>query len=177
MEELKKSAQFVTKIIFWCSAPILAVVILVAPFIMGIFGEGFVRGSLSLIILAVGQFINAATGPINSILIMTGKQKLNRNIMVVATIVAIILDLLLIPVYGAVGAACVNTFGVIIMNLVPFFLVKRFYGFYTLDFKDLFNIQPKTFLKEVKKALKPEKKKKKEEGESGVTEESIDGIE
>ena len=46
------------------------------------FGEGFVKGSLALIILAIGQFINAATGPVNSLLIMTGKQKLNRNIII-----------------------------------------------------------------------------------------------
>ncbi len=175
MDELRKSAQFVTKIIFWCSAPILAVVIIAAPFIMGIFGDEFVKGSMPLIILAIGQFINAATGPVNNILIMTGKQKLNRNLMVLATIVAVILDLLLIPVYGVVGAACVNTFGVLLMNMIPFFLIKRYYGFYTLDLKDLFNVKPKTFLKELKRALKPEKKKKDDDGIS--VEDQVGGIE
>ncbi len=175
MDELKKSAQYVTKIIFWCSAPILAVVIIGAPFIMGIFGEGFVKGSLALIILAIGQFINAATGPVNSLLIMTGKQKLNRNIMVGATIIAVALDLVLIPKYGAVGAACVNTLGVIVMNMIPFFLIKKYYGFYTLDFTNIFNVNPKTFLKEVKKALRPEKKKG--EGDSTATEDQIGGVE
>ncbi|MEO6168670.1 MAG: flippase [Chitinophagales bacterium] len=160
MEELKRSAQFVTKIIFWCSAPILAIVIIGAPYIMGVFGEGFIEGSLSLIILAIGQFINAATGPVNNVLIMTGKQKLNRNIMVGATIVAVILDLVLIPRFGAVGAACVNTFGVFVMNIIPFFLIKKYYGFYTLDVKDLFNVSPKKFLQELRQALKTEKKKK-----------------
>src|SRR6185295_15708781 len=76
MNELARSAQFVTKIIFWCSAPILAVVILLAPFIMGIFGKEFVAGADALIILAIGQFINAATGPVSNILMMTGRQKL-----------------------------------------------------------------------------------------------------
>lgn len=160
MEELRKSAQYVTKIIFWCSAPILAIVILGAPYIMRIFGEEFVSGAVPLIILAVGQFINAATGPVNNILIMTGKQKLNRNLMVLATILAIGLDLLLIPIYGAVGAAAVNTFGVLVMNMIPFFLIKRYYGFYTLDIPDLFNLSPRKFLKELKQALKPAKKKK-----------------
>ncbi|MBA2406441.1 MAG: flippase [Chitinophagales bacterium] len=175
MDELRKSAQFVTKIIFWCSAPILIIVILGAPFIMGLFGKEFLSGSISLIILAVGQFINAATGPVNSVLIMTGKQKLNRNLMVAATILAVVLDLWLIPRYGAVGAACVNAFGVLLMNAVPFILIKKYYGFYTLDFKDMFNINPRTFLSELKKALKPEKKKKKDN--SDTIEDQISNIE
>ena len=160
MDELKRSAQFVTKIIFWCSAPILVMVIIGAPFIMGLFGDEFVSGSLPLIILAVGQFINAATGPVNNVLIMTGRQKLNRNIMVGATIVAVILDLVLIPRFGAVGAACVNTGGVLIMNIIPFFLIKKYYGFYTLDIWDVFKVSPRQFLKELRQALKSDKKKK-----------------
>lgn len=171
MEELRKSAQLVTKIIFWCSAPILLVVILGAPLIMGVFGNDFVSGSVPLIILSVGQFINAATGPVNNVLIMTGKQKLNRNLMVTATLVAVLLDLLLIPRFGTLGAACVNTLGVMIMNIIPFFLIKKFYGFYTLDFRDLFNLNPRTFLQQLKQALKREKKKK-ESAEDATAEEA-----
>lgn len=105
MKELGQSAQFATKIIFWCSAPILAGVIILSPFIMGIFGKEFLAGTEALIILSIGQFINAATGPVSNILMMTGRQKLNRNLMVGTTILAIILDLILIPRFGIVGAA------------------------------------------------------------------------
>ena len=175
MKELGQSAQFATKIIFWCSAPILAGVILLAPFIMGIFGKEFLKGTEALIILSIGQFVNAATGPVSNILMMTGKQKLNRNLMVATTILAIVLDLILIPRFGIVGAASVNTFGVIIMNLIPFFLIKKFYGFYTLDFTDLFKVNPKTFVKEIRKALKKEKKSKTE-GE-GIADDSPAGME
>jgi O-antigen/teichoic acid export membrane protein len=176
MEELRKSAQFVTKIIFWCSAPILAVVILAAPLIMSVFGSEFIEGSKALIILAIGQFINAATGPVNNIIIMTGRQKLNRNIMVSATAVAIMLDLILIPRFGAVGAASVNTLGVMIMNLIPFFLIKKFYGFYTLDFRELMKVNPATFVKEIRQALKKDKKKK-DDGDAGMADDPMGGME
>jgi len=160
MKELGKSAQFATKIIFWTSAPILIVIMCFPKLIMSVFGQKFTEGAVPLMILAFGQFINAATGPVSNILTMTGKQRLNRDLMVSATILAIILDLIFIPKYGALAAACVNTLGVIIMNLVPMFLIKKYYGFYTLDFKDLFNIHPKTFVKDLKKAVRREKKKK-----------------
>ncbi len=178
MKELGESAQFATKIIFWCSAPILAGVILLAPFIMGIFGKEFLAGTEALIILSIGQFINAATGPVSNILMMTGRQKLNRNLMVATTVLAIVLDLLIIPRYGIIGAACVNTLGIIIMNLIPFFLIKYFYGFYTLDFTDLFKVNPKTFVKQIRQALKPAKKKKGEQAEKeGSIEDQIGGME
>jgi len=96
--------------------------------------------------------------------------------MVGTTVLAIILDFLLIPRYGAVGAACVNTFGVILMNMVPFFLIKRYYGFYTLDFKDLFNIKPKEFLKQARQLMKKEKKKKTE-GDDAIADDMINNAE
>lgn len=176
MKELGQSAQFATKIIFWCSAPILAGVIILSPFIMGIFGKEFLAGTEALIILSIGQFINAATGPVSNILMMTGRQKLNRNLMVGTTILAIILDLILIPRFGIVGAACVNTFGVILMNMIPFFLIKKYYGFYTLDFRELMKVRPKTFIKEIRQALKKEKKKK-DDGEASAVDEQMGGME
>lgn len=176
MKELGQSAQFATKIIFWCSAPILAGVIILSPFIMGIFGKEFLAGTEALIILSIGQFINAATGPVSNILMMTGRQKLNRNLMVGTTILAIILDLILIPRFGIVGAACVNTFGMILMNMIPFFLIKKYYGFYTLDFRELMKVRPKTFIKEIRQALKKEKKKK-DDGEASAVDEQMGGME
>ncbi|MCS6917805.1 MAG: flippase [Chitinophagales bacterium] len=165
MDELRRSAQYVTKIIFWCSAPILLVIILAAPLIMGIFGKEFVAGSTVLMVLAFGQFINAATGPVSNILIMTGRQKLNRNLMVATTVLAILLNLWLIPVLGALGAALVNTLGVFILNVIPFFLIRRFYGFYTLDVRDLFRIRPKQLLQDIREALRRDRKRKSEDAD------------
>ncbi|MBA3646961.1 MAG: flippase [Chitinophagales bacterium] len=175
MKELGQSAQFATKVIFWTSAPILLVIILFPKPIMSVFGEKFTEGSTALVILAIGQFINAATGPVSNILVMTGKQKINRNLMVLATIAAIALDLWLIPIYGATAAAAVNTFGVVLMNMIPFFLIKYYYGFYTLDVRDLFKISPKGLIKDIRKSLKQEKRKKVEK--ENEVEEQIGTIE
>ncbi len=181
MKELARSAQFATKIIFWASAPILIVIMCFPRLIMSVFGEKFIEGAVPLMILSFGQFINAATGPVSNILVMTGKQKLNRNMMVGTTIIAIALDLWLIPMFskthqGALAAACVNTFGIILMNMIPFFLIKKYYGFYTLDFKDLFNIKPKEFYKQAKQLMKKEKKKKTE-GDEVVADDMMNNIE
>lgn len=160
MDELRRSAQFVTKIIFWCSAPILLVIFAAAPLIMGIFGKEFVAGSSVLMVLAVGQFINAATGPVSNILIMTGRQKLNRNLMVATTVLAIGLNLWLVPLMGAMGAAIVNALGVFLLNVIPFFLIRYYYGFYTLDVRDLFRLNPRQLLHDVREALRRDRNRK-----------------
>jgi O-antigen/teichoic acid export membrane protein len=43
----------------------------------------------------------------------------------------------LIPKYGINGAVFASMFGLAIINIIPFFLVKKYYGFYTINFKGL----------------------------------------
>ena len=45
-----------------------------------------------------------------------------------------------------------------------------------ISLRDIFNINPRSFIKEVRKALRPEKKKKGEKEENGV-EDQMGGIE
>ncbi len=150
--EIKRLAivsQNTTKLIFWTSAPVLILFIFFPQFFMGIFGKEFIVGDICLTILAIGQFINASTGPVGNLLIMTGKQDLNRNIVLVTTIITTILNAVIIPFYGIIGAASVNAFGIILFNVIPFFYVRYYYGFYTFDAKHIFSLNRKNFLKHV----------------------------
>ncbi|GDX51733.1 polysaccharide biosynthesis protein [Bacteroidota bacterium] len=149
--ELKRLAAVVqntTKLIFWTSAPVLILFILFPYFFMGLFGNEFLVGEVALIILSFGQFINAATGPVGNLLMMTGKQDVNRNIVIATTVITVILNAVLIPIYGIIGAAIVNVIGTILFNVIPYFLVKRYFGFYTFDAKHIFSFKKKGFLKQ-----------------------------
>lgn len=115
---------------------------------MGLFGNEFLVGEVALIILSFGQFINAATGPVGNLLMMTGKQDVNRNIVIATTVITVILNAVLIPIYGIIGAAIVNVIGTILFNVIPYFLVKRYFGFYTFDAKHIFSFKKKGFLKQ-----------------------------
>ncbi len=135
LEGLRRIAQQSTKIIFWISAPILTAYLLFPSFFMGLFGEEFKKGAWALVILTIGQFVNAASGSVGYILQMTGKQKIFQDIILIAVIVNIILNILLIPKYGINGAAIASAFAVTLINIIPFLLVKFYYGFYTLPIK------------------------------------------
>src|SRR4030095_5802787 len=62
----------------WLCYSALMIFVCIAIFrveLLHVFGKGFTAGSTVLLILAVGQLANAATGPTGALLTMTGKQK------------------------------------------------------------------------------------------------------
>lgn len=77
-----------------------------------VFGEQYTAAWLPLVVLAAGQLINAGTGPVTSVLNMTGHEKETAWILGGAAVVNILLNGILIPVFGIYGAAiatCAST--------------------------------------------------------------------
>ena len=148
--DLKKMAaltQNSTKIIFWTSVPVLILFLILPKFIMGLYGPEFEAGSSVLVFLTLGQFVNAATGPVSNVLNMTGKQKINRNVVLFSTIITISLNVFFIPVYGIQAAAIINAIGYVLFNIIPMFIVKYYYGFFTFDVRHVFSFRKKDILK------------------------------
>lgn len=137
MEGLKNMAQSSTKMIFFSSLPIIIVLMLFPKFILGIFGSEFVIGVTALWILMAGQLVNAMTGSVGYILIMTGKEKLFQNIIMSTSVLNIMLNYILVQRYGLNGVAISTAISLALLNLIPFYYVKYKYGFYTFNFKSL----------------------------------------
>jgi O-antigen/teichoic acid export membrane protein len=121
---LGKVARQSTKLIFWTSLPILATIFLLPDFILGFFGKDFKAGSTALLILTIGQFVNAISGSVGFILQMTGKEKVFQNIILAATALNIALNALLIPRYGINGAAVANMIAISFWNLSSVIYIK-----------------------------------------------------
>ena len=124
IEGLGKVARQSTKLIFWTSFPILLAIFLFPSFILGIFGTEFKAGIFALLILTVGQFVNAISGSVGFILQMTGKEKVFQNIMLAATALNIALNAVLIPRYGINGAAVANMVSMVFLNLSSVIYIK-----------------------------------------------------
>lgn len=88
------------------SAPIL-IVLLTSPgdSIALLYGESYRGGLAALVILLIGQAINLFTGSINPLLIMAGQEKALFRISGITLVIAVLLNLLLIPTMGIIGAA------------------------------------------------------------------------
>jgi O-antigen/teichoic acid export membrane protein len=122
---LKRVAQ---RTAFWTRAiavPALLVLLTVPDLILQFFGPKFKEGAWALRILAVGQFVNLATGPVGIILLMTGNEKIMRNNIAVSAALNLIGNLVLVPTYGAIGAAASTATALVFMNIVSWAAVRN----------------------------------------------------
>ncbi len=134
MEGLKRIAQQSTRFIFWTSAPVLTLYLLFPSFFMGIFGEEFRVGALALVILSIGQFVDATGGSKGYFLQMTGKQLYNFMALLTMALTNAGLNMLLIPEYGIKGAALASLISIVWVNIFAAIIIYRLYGFVILYF-------------------------------------------
>jgi len=120
------------KLIVLLALPVIGVMLIFPDFLMGLFGEEFVAGAHLLRILAVGQFINAITGSVGFLLMMSGHERDVRNVALMSGILAFNLTWLLTLQYGVIGAAAATAIAVATQNLLAVYFVKKRLGFNTL---------------------------------------------
>lgn len=99
--------------------PIFAVTFATAtPLTTMLFGDRYEASGLILAILAVGQYVQASFGFNGATLMVLGKVKFLVGINVGATVANIVLTLLLVRPFGAVGAAIALSATMVIHNLL-----------------------------------------------------------
>lgn len=131
---MKALVQDVGKILFFIAVIFLAIILLFPKEILGFFGETFNKDIviLTLFILAISQFISTISGSVVSMMNMTDHQKSLRNVIVVAVIAKILLNLLFIPIFGILGAAVGTLIVTIFWRFSLVFLVKQKFGVMTI---------------------------------------------
>lgn len=92
------------------------------------FGENFVDSYVILLILTCSQFINAFFGASGRLLNMAGLEKLTFKTMALAAVVNIILNAILIPLYGAFGAAVATAASIVVRNIMLWVIVYKYFG-------------------------------------------------
>lgn len=129
IEELGVVVHQCTKLIFWTSLPVVLVLAVLSPYLLRFFGSSFKLGAAALIVLLAGYFINAISGSVGFLLQMTGRQKAFQNIIVIAAVINIILNFLLIPIFGITGSAFATAISMSFWNLAAVTYIKNKYGF------------------------------------------------
>ena len=94
--------------------------------ILGLFGEEFVRGYETMLVLAVSQLAIAFTGAGAGILNATGHQDRCLLVFMTALIVLIALNVVLVPMFGIMGAAAALVVAIAIRQLwLNVIVIKR----------------------------------------------------
>jgi O-antigen/teichoic acid export membrane protein len=115
-------------------APAILVLLSAPELVLQIFGPSFQEGVWALRILCVGQLVNVGTGSVGYLLMMTGHEKLMRNIVIVSAMANLVGNVILIPIYGAIGAAVSTASCVVFMKITCWFMVRKKLKINTLAF-------------------------------------------
>ncbi len=118
---LKISAWFVFAFTF-CVALVLTIL---GPFLLSLFGEAFGAAYVPMLILLVGQMVNALAGPIGFLMLMTGYQKQTAKMLFLAVLLNIVGNAVLVPYYGMNGAAISTGFSVAFVIVTLFIWIVK----------------------------------------------------
>ncbi|MGH7838725.1 MAG: lipopolysaccharide biosynthesis protein [Candidatus Binataceae bacterium] len=110
----------ITRWSFWPSCAFGAALIALRAPLLRLFGADFASAQWPLVILVAGQVVNAATGPIGYLMIISGNERLTVNVIGWCIAAAVVGDLILVPRFGASGAAVMSSATLIAWNLVLF---------------------------------------------------------
>ncbi|MFW6009252.1 MAG: flippase [archaeon] len=116
----------ITKWIIIFSLPIVINMIIFSKSILNFFGEEYLTGATSLIILSIGYTIKVFVGSNGYILKMSNHENLVLYNDIVMVITNIFLNILLIPKLGILGAALATSIAISVLNIVKLIQVKYY---------------------------------------------------
>jgi len=105
--------------------PISFCVILFAPVYLGLFGSDYRRGADVVVVLACAMLVATGCGMVDMVLAMAGRTSWNLVNVLIALGVTVGLDVLLIPRYGALGAAIGLACAMVANNVLPLVQIGR----------------------------------------------------
>ena len=119
LEKLRALVSTSSKIILITAIPPVLLFVAAGGMLLSLlFGEAYATGSMVLRVLAVGQLINASFGSVGALLNMTGNEKDTLKGMIVAVVLNLILNFLLVPLYGPEGAAWATVISCFAWNVI-----------------------------------------------------------
>lgn len=124
-EELVKLVERIT---LWMSSLAFAMVLAVAVNrhdLMRLMGPEFVAGANTLALLALGHALLCCIGSAGYLLVMSGRQQYETTNAVYAAAAAIVLNVMLIPSYGSIGAAGATALACLLVSVLRVYQVKR----------------------------------------------------
>ena len=126
--ELQKFVSGVIHMTFWPSLLAAAALALLGPFVMSLFGPDFEGGYPTMLVVLAGLVLRSATAPAEHLLNVTGYHRDTIRVYAVAALANIVLNLLLIPRLGIMGAALATYTAMLSGNAWLYVLVRRRLG-------------------------------------------------
>jgi O-antigen/teichoic acid export membrane protein len=134
INEMRLMVQRVTKVLAFVALLFVVFFVVLGEWLLGFWGAEFQEAYWVLVILSIGQFFNIATGCSGILLVMCGYEKVRGYIALVAVLLNIILNVIFITKFGALGAAIATAITVTLSNAAKVTMAKRKTGILTLPY-------------------------------------------
>ncbi|MDB2321892.1 MATE family efflux transporter [Flavobacteriaceae bacterium] len=121
--QLKLILKKATRINVVISLPIIILLLFFSEHVLSTFGSNYILAKNALWILLIAQFFNSITGPSALYLNMTGRQKKLNVILVISLLINVVLNIILVPDFGMLGAAISTTTSFVISKILASALV------------------------------------------------------
>ena len=126
MQRLQKMITQSSRATVAVALPMVLLFIAAGPYIIrAAFGEEFEASYVPMVILCIGQLVNASVGSVAWLLIMTGHEHDATRTIFCAAAVNVALNLWLTPIWGAIGAAVATATTLTVWNLIMWHLVRK----------------------------------------------------
>ena len=127
-EELQAFVMNTIRTMFWPTLAAAVALAIAGRFLLSLFGADFVAGYPALLVVLCGLVLRSASAPVEYLLTMTGHHQDTIKVYAAAAAASIALNLLLIPVWGIVGAAVASYTAMLSANACLYVLVRKRLG-------------------------------------------------
>ncbi len=129
MQRLRKLIARSSQAVVLFALPVTLVLVFFGkPIIALAFGKEFEGAYVPLVILSVGQLVNAAMGSVGLLLNMTGHEQDTMKSVLVGAVLNVVLCFTLIPTLGMIGAALATAVTLVVWNVLMWLKVRRHLG-------------------------------------------------
>ncbi len=122
---LERLVGSMTRWAFWPSCGLALILASLRAPVMRLFGSQFSQGELPLLVLIAGQLVNAGTGPVGYLMIISGNQDASLIAVGCSALVSVVGCLILVPLWGALGAAASSAAALSAWNAWLYLLAER----------------------------------------------------
>lgn len=109
---------------FWPSLAGAAIILAIGKPLLALFGPDFAAGYPVMFLLVIGFLVRSAMGPADILLSMLGEQRLCAALLTITAILNIVLNLLLVPYWGLIGAAAATSTALVAGALMSYLAAR-----------------------------------------------------
>lgn len=128
-QRLQRVVTLSARLVLLLSLPLAAVLVAAGREALSLFGPAYVVGDRVLVILALGQLFNVATGSVGVLLLMTGYHARAAVAQLVVSIGMVPATLILVAALGLEGAAASAAGSLVVLNVLWWLSARRALGF------------------------------------------------